>query len=167
MADVATRYVVRAEDGEKVWMGGLGVDFKLWGDETGGAISIVEHPIDPGRLVPPHLHTQEDEFSYIIEGEIGARIGDMIVHAGPGCYVIKPRNIPHTFWNAGPKKARLLEIFSPPGFERFFQEAAPLFGPTGTRDDLPRIAGTYQMRMEWWDWVPELMKKYNLKLLGD
>ena len=167
MDETPKRIMVGKEEGEKVWMGGMGVDFKLWGNDTGGALSIVEHPIDPGRLVPPHMHTKEDEFSYVIEGEIGARIGNRILQAGPGCYLLKPRDVPHTFWNAGPKKARILEIISPAGFEQFFKKAEAVFAPGADRDQLPPLAGSYEVRLEWWDWVPELTKKYNLKLLGD
>ena len=70
--------------------GGLGVLFKIFGSETGGALAVVEHPIDPHRLVPPHTHSDVDEYSYVIEGEIGARIGDQVISAGPGTYVLKP-----------------------------------------------------------------------------
>jgi len=44
------------QEGKSVWLAGLGVDFKISGEQTGGAFSVVEHPIEPGRLVPPHLH---------------------------------------------------------------------------------------------------------------
>src|SRR6478609_510232 len=57
---------------------GFGVVFKLWSADTGGAVSIVEHPFEQGVLVPPQLHTREDEFSIVTEGEIGFRSG------GPG-----------------------------------------------------------------------------------
>jgi quercetin dioxygenase-like cupin family protein len=88
--------------GEKVWLGGIGVDFKVSGERSGGALAVVEHPLEVGRLVPPHVHPREDEYSYIVAGRIGARIGDEIIQAGPGDYVFKPRNVPHTFWNPRP-----------------------------------------------------------------
>src|SRR5215470_11871042 len=114
--------LISASDAKSVWLGGMGVVFKLAGTETGGLFSVVEHPIEPGRLVPPHMHTREDELSYVIEGEIGARIGDQELKAGPSSYVYKPRNVPHTFWNAGPKPARLVELIAPAGFEKYFEE---------------------------------------------
>src|SRR6266571_7112565 len=76
--------IVRRGEGERVWLGGLGVDFKVSGSATNDAFSIVEHPVDAGRLVPPHTHTREDELSYVIEGEMGARIGDDILTAHAG-----------------------------------------------------------------------------------
>ena len=59
----------------------------------------------------------------MLEGQIGARVGDQELTAGPGCYVLKPRRVPHTFWNPGPGPARVLEIISPAGFERYFEQA--------------------------------------------
>ena len=80
---------------------GIGVVFKLSGEDTGGALSVVEHPFEIGALVPPHLHTREDEYSIVLEGEIGFRSGDREVVLGPGGYITKPRNEMHAMWNAG------------------------------------------------------------------
>src|SRR6476620_12305503 len=77
------------------------------------AVSIVEHPFEPGVLVPPHLHTREDEFSIVTEGEIGFRSGDREVVLGPGGYITKPRGEVHTMWNAGRVPARMIEVISP------------------------------------------------------
>jgi quercetin dioxygenase-like cupin family protein len=117
------KIVVEADEGASVSLGGLGVDFKIPAAMTGGAFSIVEHPLDPGRLIPPHIHYNEDELSYVVSGEVGVRIGDRDYVAGPGSYVFKPRGIPHTFWNAGDEPVRLLELISPAGFERYFEES--------------------------------------------
>ena len=64
-------------------LGSIGVDFKLWGHDTGGALSVVEHPFPVGALVPPHLHTREDEYSIVTQGEIGFRSGDREVVLAP------------------------------------------------------------------------------------
>ena len=81
------KIVVEAGEGESVDLGGLGVDFKIPAEITGGAFSIVEHPLDPGRLIPPHIHYNEDELSYVVSGEVGVRFGDRDYLAGPGSYV--------------------------------------------------------------------------------
>ena len=60
--------VVKPGEGRSVWLGGMGVVFKVSGADTGGAFAVVEHPIEPGRLVLPHVHQQEDEYSYVLEG---------------------------------------------------------------------------------------------------
>ena len=99
--DVPT-IVVKPGEGRSVSLGGMGVVFKVSGADTGGAFAVVEHPIEPGRLVLPHVHRHEDEYSYVLEGTIGARVGDHEVAAGPGSYLFKPRGLMHTFWNVGP-----------------------------------------------------------------
>ena len=153
--------------GEAVALGGVGVIFKLSGEETGGAFSIVEHPIEPGTLVPPHTHSREDELSYVLEGEVGVKIGDLVMLATPGSYVFKPRGIPHTFWNAGPGPARLLEIITPAGFEAYFREMALLFPSGGLPDfgEVAKLASRYDLTFQM-DWVEELATTYHLKLLG-
>jgi Cupin domain len=71
---------------------------------------------------PLHLHQREDEYSCVLEGRMGAQLGDDVVYAEAGDLVFKPRNQWHTFWNAGNTPCRLLEIISPAGFEHFFNE---------------------------------------------
>jgi len=158
-------------EGKSVNLGGLGVDFKIWGDQTGGLLSVVEHPIDPGRLVPPHVHVNEDAYSYILQGQVGARIGDREIIAKPGSYVFKPRNVPHTFWNAGPEPARLIEMIAPGGFEKFFDELAAIYAAAGTgppdQEKIGELAARYDLSFVMAEWVPELKAKYNLKLLGE
>ncbi|HLL80438.1 MAG TPA: cupin domain-containing protein, partial [Ktedonobacteraceae bacterium] len=99
------KIVVKPDEGRSVWLGGMGVVFKISGADTGGAFAVVEHPIEPGRLVLPHVHLHEDEYSYVLEGTIGARVGDRELIAGQGSYVVKPRGLMHTFWNPGPGPA--------------------------------------------------------------
>jgi mannose-6-phosphate isomerase-like protein (cupin superfamily) len=115
--------VIGPRDGRFWDLGSLGVRFMIWGAESGGALSLVEHPIPPRTLVAPlHRHGREDEYSYVLEGRMGAQLGDDVVFAGPGDLVFKPRHQWHTFWNAGDTPCRILEIISPAGFEHFFDE---------------------------------------------
>ncbi len=163
------RLVVEPGAGELISLGGLGVQFKISGKETGGLLAVVEHPIDAGRLVPPHLHHDEDEYSYVLEGHIGARIGDQILEAGPGSYVLKPRNIPHTFWNVGPEPARIIEIITPSGFDLFFHELGEI-AISSSPDEFPvrraELGKRYnQVFVD--GWAEELMEKFGLKLLGE
>ena len=62
-----------------------GVLIKLYGEETNGAISIIEQPFEPGLLLPPHVH-ENDVWLYVLEGEMHARVGDEVVKATPGCW---------------------------------------------------------------------------------
>jgi mannose-6-phosphate isomerase-like protein (cupin superfamily) len=111
------------------------VRFILGGHQTDGRFALVEHPLAPWALAAPmHTHTHEDEFSFVLEGRVGLQVGERVVIAEPGTFVHKPRRVPHTFWNAGPEPARLLELISPAGFERYFQELAPLIEPADPPD---------------------------------
>ncbi|MBI2999029.1 MAG: cupin domain-containing protein [Deltaproteobacteria bacterium] len=160
--------IVCPGQGKSVNLGGLGVDFKVWGYQTGGRLAIVEHPIAPYRLVPPHTHTMEDELSYVLQGRIGVRVGDEIAEAGAGTYIYKPCNVPHTFWNPGSEPARLLEIICPAGFENYFMEIAELFEKGGKPGgpEHETIAGRYH-ESHFMDWVPELKQRFGLKVLGE
>ena len=89
-------------DGKTVDFGSFGVRFMVWSEESGGGFSLVEFPIPPRTLVAPlHRHSNEDEYSYVLEGRMGAQLGDEVVHAEKGDLVFKPHNQWHTFWNAG------------------------------------------------------------------
>src|SRR4051794_27700058 len=121
--------IVGPADGAEGFLGSIGVRFMLDGSEAGQRFSLVEHPMSPRALAAPlHLHTREDEYSYILEGRMGALLGDEVVEAGPGDLVHKPRNQWHTFWNAGDEPCRILEIIAPAGFEHFFEELVAMGG---------------------------------------
>ncbi len=117
--------IVGPEDGLTVDLGSVGVRFLVWAAESGGGFSLVEHPLPPRSLAAPlHRHTNEDEYSYVLEGRLGAVLGGDVVYADAGDLVFKPRQQWHTFWNAGDTPCRILEIISPGGFERVFAEMA-------------------------------------------
>ena len=115
--------IIGPRDGKFVDLRAVGVRFMIWGAESGETFSLVEHPIPPRTLVAPlHIHEREDEYSYVLEGRMGAQLGDDVVFAEAGDLVFKPRNQWHTFWNAGDTTCRILEIISPAGFEHFLDE---------------------------------------------
>jgi quercetin dioxygenase-like cupin family protein len=117
--------VVGPCDGKVVDLGSLGARFMIRSEDSGGRFSLVEHPIPPRTLATPlHRHANEDEYSYILEGRMGAQLGDEVVYADQGDLVFKPRHQWHAFWNAGDGPCRILEIISPGGFERLFEEVA-------------------------------------------
>src|SRR5687767_339597 len=112
-------------DGREGFLGSIGARFLVDGAESGARFSLVEHPMSPRALAAPlHRHTREDEYSFVLEGRMGALLGDDVVEAGSGDLVFKPRNQWHTFWNAGDTPCRILELISPAGFEHFFDELA-------------------------------------------
>lgn len=124
--------ILTPAEGEAVDMGSFGVRFMLYAEETGGGFSLIEHPIPPRMLVAPlHRHTREDEYSFVLEGRMGARLGDVVVYAEAGDLAFKPGKQWHTFWNAGDEPCRILEIISPGGFEHYFEEMAEVMATEG------------------------------------
>ena len=118
-----TPKVIGPTDGILGFLGSIGVRFLIDGSESGGGFSLVDHPMSARALgAPMHRHAHEDEYSYVLEGRMGAQLGDDVVVAEPGDLVFKPRHQWHTFWNAGDGPCRILEIISPAGFEHFFDE---------------------------------------------
>ena len=159
-------FLVEPAAGQVVMQGPLGVITKIPGTKTNGVISIVEHPVAPRLLVPPHVHQDHDEWSYILEGRIGARVGDDEFIAEAGSYILKPRRIPHVFWNPDDRPARILEIITPAGLEEMFAK----FGGLGARGELTpqtmaETAAGYGSTM-FGDWVPDLVARYGLTLMG-
>jgi quercetin dioxygenase-like cupin family protein len=155
--------VVQPGEGHNGNLGSIGVDFKIFGESTLGQVSIVEHPFPVGALVPPHLHTREDEYSIVTEGEIGFRSGDTEVVLGAGGYIVKPRHELHTMWNAGPAPARMIEVISPAGFEHFFWTVAEVLSEE--QPDLERFAGLaadYGLEFHEAPWLPDLIARYDL-----
>ncbi len=105
------------------------------GEETAGRYAAVEVTV-PQNGPPPHTHTREDECFYVLDGELEFLLGGRTQRAGPGTLVHAPRNIEHTFWNAGRTPARALVWITPAGLERFFLEyGEPL--PPGAREGVP------------------------------
>jgi mannose-6-phosphate isomerase-like protein (cupin superfamily) len=139
--------------------GGLGVVWKIDAEDTEGRFGVVHHPMAPHALAAPlHRHHNEDEYSYVIEGTLGALLGDEVIEAGPGSWVVKPRGQWHTFWNAGDTPCTIIEVISPGGFENYFREVADAWG------DLERFAGInskYSLDMDF-ESVPSLCERFGL-----
>ena len=165
--------VVGPRDGKAGFLGSIGVRFMIDGAEAGERFSLVEHPMSARALAAPlHRLTREDEYSYVLEGRMGALLGDEVlgddvVEAGPGELVFKPRNQWHTFWNAGDEPARILEIISPAGFERFFAELVDLGGVGGAPPQIfADLCAHYGLEMDPQS-VPGLVERFDLRFPGD
>jgi mannose-6-phosphate isomerase-like protein (cupin superfamily) len=148
----ATQIVVGPGDGRTVEFGGLGARFLVDAAASGGGFALVEHPLAARTLgAPLHVHEHEDEYSFVLEGEVGVQVGDEIHYARPGDLVIKPRGVAHAFWNRTEAPARLLEIISPAGFERYFEDIAPLLPPARPAPDFEGLASVmarYGLQMD-------------------
>jgi mannose-6-phosphate isomerase-like protein (cupin superfamily) len=149
MSSTTAPKIVGPQDGKAGNLGSIGVRFMIDTEETReGGFSLIEHPMPPRRLAAPlHRHSREDEYSYVLEGRMGALLGDEVVYAEAGDLVFKPRNQWHTFWNAGDEDCRILEIIAPGGFEDFF-------------DELVDAGGAAEVEPEW---LADLGARYGLE----
>jgi quercetin dioxygenase-like cupin family protein len=111
---------VPAGEGEKVWVVGDTYTLKGTRDNTGGALTLVEASVPAGSGPPPHVHANEDEAYYVLEGELEVLDGERTFAAGAGSFVFIPRGTLHRFRNVGHGHARMLFLFTPAGFEEFF-----------------------------------------------
>jgi mannose-6-phosphate isomerase-like protein (cupin superfamily) len=157
--------VVGPTDGKAGFLGSIGVRFMIDGDETDRGLSLVEHPMSPRALAAPlHRHTREDEYSYVLEGRMGALLGDEVLVAEAGDLVFKPRDQWHTFWNAGDEPCRILEIIAPAGFERFFAELDAMGGALrADPQELADLNERYGLEMQP-DSVPGLLERFDLQI---
>jgi quercetin dioxygenase-like cupin family protein len=156
--------VVQPDSREVTLVPGFTATVKLAASATGG-ISIVEHTFDPGVLVPPHRHTREDEISCVIFGEIGFRSNGHEVSLGAGGYIVKPRGELHSMWNAGTEPARMIEIVTPAGFEKYFIELAEATAAAGGRPDpsiTAPIAERFGLSFDFTQ-VPDLVARHGLR----
>jgi quercetin dioxygenase-like cupin family protein len=135
---------VPAGGGHSRWVVGDTYTFKATTESTGGGFALLEASIPPGSGPPPHLHTSEDEAFYLLAGELQIAAGPDTFVARAGDFVFVPRGTLHGFINPGVDAAHALILFTPGGFERFFDEiGAPARpgeqAPPLTTDDLERI----------------------------
>jgi mannose-6-phosphate isomerase-like protein (cupin superfamily) len=157
--------IVGPNDGRLADLGSIAARMMIWTEETAaGGFSLVEHPMPPRRLAAPlHKHSREDEYSYVLEGRMGAMLGDDVVYAEAGDTVFKPRDQWHTFWNAGDTPCRILEIIAPGGFEHFFDELGALVEGGGPEpEQFGELGERYGIEFRP-ETVAELCDKYGLE----
>ena len=137
--------------------------FMIGGAETAGRLSVVEHTLAPHVLAGPlHCHSREDEYSYVLEGRLGALLGDQEVFAEAGDLVFKPRGQWHTFWNPGDTQTRILELITPAGLEDLFRE----LGAPGVEMDpasLPALAARYGCQVDF-QGTAAILQRHGLRL---
>src|SRR5206468_12540919 len=133
-------------------------------DATGGAVAFVVHLLAPRALGSPvHTHSREDEWTYVLNGQAGVEVGNQMVVAGPGDLILKPRDVPHAFWNPTDEPARLLEVITPGGFETYFEELGQILA--AVEPDLARLgelAARHGLQMDVSS-VPRLAAEHGLR----
>lgn len=121
-----TASVIRPADCDRSGFGAVTNLFFLDGEATGGRVSLIEHRLAPRSLAAPlHLHENEDEFTFVLTGQVAAISSGREILASAGELIVKPRGEWHTFWNPGDEPATMLEVVSPAGLEQLFRTFSP------------------------------------------
>jgi quercetin dioxygenase-like cupin family protein len=107
-------------EGESLWFLGILATIKSSAETTGGAVAVIEHLAPRGAGSPLHVHSREDEWFYVIEGELTLWVGGETIVAPAGSFVFGPKGIPHTFMVSS-AEARFLLVTEPAGFEKFMR----------------------------------------------
>lgn len=95
--------------------------------DTGGVFSVIELITEPGMGVAPHVHENEDELVYLLQGEIEVTLGDQTMRAVPGVMALLPRGISHGFTNIGTTPSIIIDTILPGQFDNYFAELAALY----------------------------------------
>ena len=137
-------HVLEPGQGITLMLGGNSAWIKAGSEQTGGAFTLLEYVAEPGFRMPfPHTHSREDEAAYVLEGQLAIQVGERIIEADAGAFIIKPRGIPHSFSNPTERRARFIEVAWPAGIEEYFKEAAAAFEP-GRPPDMAKLMALMQ-----------------------
>ncbi len=143
MSGVNKGYRLNADEGQAIWFAGALMILKAADDQTGGRFALLDQRVPGNYAAPRHIHHDEDEAWYLLEGQATFYCGDETFDAGPGSWVFLPKDVPHAF-KVGPDGGRLLTFSAPAGFASFVQAAgvaAPeLVVPPPEPPDLERLA---------------------------
>ncbi len=147
---MATPLIIRKGEGKNTIM--LGPDpwtFAITGADTDGHFDFIEATITYLQGPPLHLHHEQDDTFFILEGTLKVQVGDELFDLHPGDLVCAPKGVPHTFANVNKEPVRVINIMTPGGFDRFMEDFVSL--PPGPPD--PQI-------------LDELTQKHKTAFLG-
>ena len=116
--------VIGPGDGDRL-PGAFGVQVKVRSEFTGDAMAVIEETLPPGSVIPPHVH-QNDVWVYVLSGQVAVLVGEEVAIAHRGGWALKPRSVPHAMWNEGTEPAHIVEVLTPGGSERWFEEVTRL-----------------------------------------
>ncbi len=146
MADEAVAVVVGPGRGVTIrGPAGGPVTFKARGEQTGGTLTVLENVVAPGEGPPLHVHANEDEAWYVLEGDLRFKLDTELRIAPAGSFVFVPRGARHCFQNTGARPARILVMFTPAGMEAFFDRFAALPGGSDIPQAFRSIGGPVGM----------------------
>ena len=119
----AAASVLDAAEGERYWIAGDTLTFKATAADTRGACTLIDVLATPGEGPPPHVHDNEDEMFYVLDGRFEILVAERVIDAGPGTFALVPRGTVHRFRCVAERPSRILVMFTPGGIEGFFREA--------------------------------------------
>lgn len=152
--------------GQKGKISRTDITFKLNKTQTSGNLGSAEMIIPPGQLgAPPHYHKGFDEICIVLKGTVHIMVEDEVFEVPEGGWHLRPRGKVHTFWNAGKKNARVIELYAPAGHESYMQDLSKLFNNGARPDpsDLQKLADKYDIVFRF-DKLDEVIKKYGVNL---
>jgi quercetin dioxygenase-like cupin family protein len=153
---------------QSVFFRALGTTYKVLSKSVHGSAAIVEHTVEPKSIgAPMHKHSHEDEISYVLEGELSVIQDGIVQTASAGQYIIKPRGIFHTFWNATNSRIKFIEVITPGNFEYYFAELAPFLeaGKPPQMDKVRETGAKYGLIVDPTG-AEDIIKQYGLHPLG-
>jgi quercetin dioxygenase-like cupin family protein len=112
-----------SDQGERLWIAGDTLWVKATAADTGGAYTLIEVLAPPGGGPPPHVHANEEESFYVLEGAFDLLVGERTVRLEPGGFALVPRSMVRRFQCVSERPGRMLILFTPGGIEGFFREA--------------------------------------------
>ena len=163
MSEKDTACVLTAGEGRLVpSLGHVANRFMIDGADADGRVAVLQHHFEPKALAGPmHRHHDEDEYTFVLSGRIGAILGGEEVYGEPGDLIFKPREQWHTFWNAADEPAIVLEIISPAGLEDLFKSFEDLTGPPAP-EAMADMAGKYHCDLDFEATFP-VIQRHGLK----
>jgi mannose-6-phosphate isomerase-like protein (cupin superfamily) len=146
-------------EGQSFYFSGTLMTLKAGSAETNGQFSLIEQLAPPGFATPLHMHHNEDETMYVLEGSYTFFVGDQVIKATAGAVVYLPKGVPHAFRVEGAVPARLLQLTTPAGIEQGFVEMGePATSLVLPPPHMPTLEEIGRMMM--------ISAKYNVEQLG-
>jgi len=115
---------LQPDEGEALWFMGTLATIKASTQETGGRVAVIQHTAPHNSGSPLHVHHRENEWFYVLEGELTIWVDGQVIRAPEGSFVFGPQDTPHTFTVSSPEGARFLLVTEPAGFESFMRSCA-------------------------------------------
>jgi len=141
--------------------GSFKVTIKVRAEHTNGTMSVVEETLPPKELIPPHVHSN-DVWVYVKSGKVGALVGETVVTAKKGEWLLKPRDVQHSMWNPGTTPATVIEVLTPGGTEKWFEEITAL--KKGDKEGFDAACKKHGIKfLPDSHWIDELRERFGLK----